>query len=399
MTDAGDGRVEGLRARTPGVRARAHLNNAGAALMPEEVLAEIRGHLDLEARIGGYEAADHARDAIDGAYDEVAGLLGCDRANVAVTENATAAFVQALSAIAWREGDVLLTTRHDYASNQIQYLALADRFGVEVVRAPDLPEGGVDPSAVEGLVHRRRPRLVAVSHVPTNSGLVQNVAAVGAICRAREVPYLVDACQSVGQMEVRPSEIGADFLSATGRKFLRGPRGVGFLYVSDRALDAGLEPLFPDLHGADWIADDLYQPAPDASRFENWEFPYALVRGLGAAARLAREVGMSWARRRARGLADEVRRGLEAMDGAHVLDRGPELCAIVTAALDGVDPARAVRTLRERGVNTSSLTRVSAVLDFDEKGVDAALRVSPHYYNTSGEVETFLGALRELLGG
>ena len=376
---------------------RIHLNNAGAALMPRPVLDAVREHLDLEARIGGYEAADARRGAIDGCYEAVAELLGTEPSRIAVTENATTAFTQALSAVPFREGDRLVTTRHDYVSNQIQYLALAERFGVEVLRAPDAPEGGVDVRALEGLVHRKRPRLVAVSHVPTNSGLVQDVAAIGRVCRARDVPLLVDACQSVGQLPVEPEAIGCDFLAATSRKFLRGPRGVGFLWVSERVLRAGWEPLFPDLRGADWIDDDLYQPLPDARRFENWEFPYALVLGMGAAARYASAVGIDRIAERARLLARRLRGLLAAADGVRVLDRGADLCAIVTVALDGVEPDDAVVRLREEGINTSALTLSSGLLDFREKGVEGALRLSPHYYNTEEEIDTAADAVAALV--
>lgn len=392
-----DASLRRWRAETPGSSERIHLNNAGAALQPEPVLRAVREHFDLEARIGGYEAADARSAEIDGVYRAVAELLGTSPRSVAITENATAAFVQALSAVPFSPGDVVVTTRNDYASNQIQYLSLAERMGVEVVRAPDGPEGGVDVDALEGLVHRRRPKLVAVSHVPTSSGLVQDVETIGRICRDRDVLYLVDACQSVGQMPVRPEEIGADFLSATARKFLRGPRGVGFLWVSDRVIEAGLEPLFPDLRGADWITPDLYQPAPDATRFENWEFPYALVLGLGEAARYALDVGLETARDRSRALAERLREGIEALDRAECLDRGEEVCSIVTLRPGGLDPGEVVRELRAREINTSSLTRVSAVLDFEEKGVEGALRVSPHYYNTEAEVDDFLAALEEVL--
>lgn len=387
-----------LRDDTPGCAHRIHLNNAGSALMPAPVIAAVRGHLELEATIGGYEAEAEAAGAIESAYAALADLLGTSAGNVAFTEHATAAFVQALSAQPFTSGDVIVTTRNDYVSNQIQYLSLAERMGVEVVRAPDAPEGGVDLHAMEELIHRRRPRLVAVTHVPTNSGLVQDVAAIGAMCRARDVLYLVDACQSVGQMPVDPHRIGCDFLSATARKFLRGPRGAGFLWVSDRVLDAGLVPLFPDLRSADWVQGDLFQPAPDARRFESWEFFWGLVLGTGEAARYATGVGLEAIRDRARGLAAALRSGLAELPGARVLDRGAELAATVTVSIDGHAPRDLVGALRARGINTGAQTRIDAVIDYDAKGADGALRISPHYYNTESEVETALAALAEIVG-
>ncbi|MBT8405551.1 MAG: aminotransferase class V-fold PLP-dependent enzyme, partial [Gemmatimonadetes bacterium] len=317
---------------------------------------------------------------------------------IAITENATAAFQQALSAIPFREGDVLVTTRNDYVSNQIQYLSLAHRFGIEVERIADGPDGATDLDALEAVVRRRRPRLVAVSHVPTSSGLVQDVAAIGAICRRHDVWFLLDACQSVGQIPLEPAVIGCDFLSATARKFLRGPRGIGFLWVSDRVLAADLEPLFPDLHGADWIAEDLYQPAPGARRFENWEFPYALVLGLGAAARYALDVGVEAGGERAGRLAARLRHGLDRVEGVRVLDRGARRCAIVTATVRGWTPEALVDRLREERINTSALDLASGLLDFDDKGVSGALRLSPHYYNTEGEIDRAVEAIARLVG-
>lgn len=388
--------IAALRDETPGCVNRTHLNSAGASLMPAPVLDAVKAHLDLEAGIGGYEAAAEAAPAIDRAYQAVADLLGTLPHNVAFTEHATAAFVQALSSVPFERGDVLLTTRNDYVSNQIQYLSLSDRFGIEVLRAPDAPEGGVDLGAMEELIHRRRPRVVAVTHVPTNSGLVQDVAALGRMCRARDVLYVVDACQSVGQMRVHPEAIGCDFLSVTSRKFLRGPRGAGFLWVSDRALDAGLQPLFPDMRGADWIEGDLFQPVPDAHRFETWEFAWALVLGTGEAARYTMNVGLDAIEERVRGLAGQLRSRLAALDGVTVLDRGPELAAIVTLSVAGRVPGDLVTMLRRQAINTSSQTRIDAVLDYDTKGVDGALRISPHYFNTDAEIALVVDALGEI---
>ena len=277
---------------TPGCAKRVHLKNAGARMMPRSVLKTISAHLHREAHMGGYESADEAEAAVNAAYASVGKLLGAPARNVAIVENSTVAFFQALAAFDFQAGDLIVTTRNDYISNQLAYLSLASRKGVEVVRASDLPSGGVDPQSVRELLDTRRVRLLAVTWVPTNSGLVQPVEALGEIAESAGVPYLIDACQAVGEIPVDVARLRCDYLSATARKFLRGPRGIGFLYVSDRALTRGDHPLLIDMRGADWVTADTFRLAADARRFENWEFPYALVLGLGEAASYAIAVGV-----------------------------------------------------------------------------------------------------------
>ena len=355
--------------------------------MPRPVLAAVQEHLALEGMMGGYEAAAAAASGIDETYDLVGRLVGGAARNIAVVENATVAFAQAVTAFDFGPGDVIITTRNDYISNQILFLSLARRFGVEVRRAADLPEGGVDPDAIRDLARNPRCKLVAVTWVPTNSGLVQPVEAVGEVCAELDVPYLVDACQAVGQIPIDVTRLHCDFLSATARKFLRGPRGIGFLYVSDRALAAGRHPLFVDMRGARWTAPDTFQLEDDAKRFENWEFAYALVLGLGAAARYALEVGVETAGRRAAELAALARERLAEVPGARVLDRGRTRCAIVTAAFEGRDARDLRDALRAQKINTDASLREYAVIDMAEKGAETALRISPHYYNTVEELD------------
>jgi selenocysteine lyase/cysteine desulfurase len=385
------------RADTPGCSRVVHLNNAGAALVPRPVREAMSAHLDLEDEIGGYEAAESQSASIRACYEAVAALLNARADNIAMLQNSTVAFAQALSAYDLSPGDVVLTTRSDYASNQIMYLSLARRRKVEIVRAPDAPEGGVDPGEIRQLIKRRRPALVALTWVPTNSGLVQPAEAVGVICREAGVPYLVDGCQAVGQIPVNVHRLHCDFLAATARKFLRGPRGLGFLYVSDRVLQKGAHPLLIDMHGATWTDADTFVLTPDARRFETWEFAHALVLGLGAAARYALEVGIETARDRSRDLAAYTRDRLATVPRVRVLDRGPELCAIVTAALEGHHAKEVKLALRAVGINTSSPEREDAVIDMDEKGASSALRISPHYYNTREEIDLAVEALREIL--
>jgi selenocysteine lyase/cysteine desulfurase len=396
MADA-ERQVGRWRLDTPGCERLVHLNNAGAALVPQPVRDAVAAHLKLEEETGGYEAADAQTEAVKASYQALADLLGTRPHNLALVQNSTVAFAQAISAFDPGPGDTILTSRSDYASNQIMYLSLARRRGVDIIRAPDAPEGGIDPDAVRKLIGRRRPTLVALTWIPTNSGLVQPAHAVGEICRALDIPYLVDACQAVGQMPIDVGRLGCDYLAATARKFLRGPRGLGFLFVSDRMLERGAHPLLPDMHGATWTDDDDFVLTPDARRFETWEFAFALVLGLGAAARYACDVGLEMARDRSRELAAYVRDRLSALPGVRVLDRGPELCAIATATFQGRHGKDLKLALRARHINTSSPEREDAVIDMDEKEATSALRISPHYYNTMEEIDTTIDALREII--
>jgi selenocysteine lyase/cysteine desulfurase len=386
-----------LRRDTPGCDRVIHFNNAGCGLMPRAVLEAQVDHLALEATIGGYESSALRAAAVADFYAATADLIGARAEEIAFAPCATAAYSKALSAIAFAPGDLILTTRHDFISNQIAFLALRRRFGVEVVHAPDAPEGGVDVDAMAALMRTRRPRLVAATHVPTNSGLVQPIAAIGRHCRELDLLYLVDVCQSAGQFPLDVETIGCDFLTATCRKFLRGPRGSGFLYVSSRRLAEGFEPLFIEMRGATWTAADRYQPVATATRFEEWELPYAAVIGCAVAARYAIAVGIEAIAARAPMLAARLRQRLAALAGVRVLDRGPQLAALVTLAVAGWEPQAFQAALSARRINSALSYRDYAVFDFGDKDVDWCSRLSPHYYNTEAEVDLVGDAVAEIV--
>lgn len=389
--------IKKWREDTPGCKHRIHLNNAGAALMPQPVIDTIYEHLKLETEIGGYEAADAVSDQIDDAYSSIAELAGTNPLNIAMVENATVATSQALSAFNFEPDDVVITTTVDYSSNQIMLLNLAERFGVNVIRAEDLPGGGADPNSVRQLIRKHSPKLLLMSWIPTHSGLVQDAESVGEICREFNIPFLLDACQAVGQLPADAEKLNVDFMAATSRKFLRGPRGMGFLYVSDRMISEGKRPLFPDTHGAEWTRENKFRLKESARRFENWEFPVALQLGMGRAARYALDVGLDIISERNTMLADYARTKISELKGTRILDSGSQKCAIVSVALTHANANQAVQILREENINTSSASRSASVIDMDAKNTESILRISPHYYNTLKEIDRCVHALEEIL--
>jgi selenocysteine lyase/cysteine desulfurase len=390
--------ISTLRAEAPGVQHVIHINNAGASLMPQPVIDAITRHITLEAEIGGYEAAEVQKVAIQDFYASTADLLNTRADNIAATANATDSYARALSSIPFQRGDIILTTINDYVSNQIAFLSLQNRFGVQIVRAADELAGGVSVDDMADKIKSLRPRLVAVTHVPTNSGLVQSVEAIGQLCREHDVLYLVDACQSMGQLPVDVRRIHCDFLTATCRKFLRGPRGMGFLYVSDKVLSANMAPLFIDLHGASWETADTYKLEPTAKRFEDWEFSYALVLAAAEANRYALAVGLEDIAERNATLCASLRGQLGQLPGVRLLDEGKHLSSIITLISDTKPAADLKAALTAQQINVSISTHGAAILDYDRKGMKtAAIRLSPHYFNTEDEISSVVEALKKIL--
>jgi selenocysteine lyase/cysteine desulfurase len=383
--------VEALRRDTPGCVDRTHLNNAGAGLMSRQTLEAVTSHLELEARIGGYEAAAAATEQIEHTYDALARLVGAERDEIAVVENATRAWDMAFYGLRFQEGDRILTARAEYASNAIAFLQTARRSGVSVEIVPDDETGQLSVAALRELVDERV-RLIAVTHVPTQGGLVNPAAEIGAVARELGITYLLDACQSVGQLPIDVAEIGCDLLTATGRKYLRGPRGTGFLYCA-RPLLERLEPPFLDLHAATWTAPDSYRVRDDARRFENWETYYAGKIGLGVAASAALDLGLEAIEERVTDLAESLRHRLVARPGVHVHDQGERRCGIVTFTVDGHDPHRIAEQLLAQRINVSVSIADYARWDLEPRGLDSVVRASVHYYNTHDELDRLCEAL------
>ena len=383
--------VELARRDTPGCNEVIHLNNAGAGLMPSVVLDAVIGHLNLEAQIGGYEAAAQALALTEGAYDSIAKLIGCSREEVAIVENATRAWDMAFYSIPLAPGDRILTSVSEYGSNYVAFLQAARRTGATIAVIPNDDHGQTSAKALQDMIDDRV-KLIAITHVPTNGGLVNPAAEIGRVARDAGILYLLDACQSVGQMPVDVREIGCDMLSATGRKYLRGPRGTGFLYVRGDLIE-DLEPPFVDIHAASWVDQGTYRVRPDARRFENWESYVAGRVGLGAAVRYALDWGLDPIYRRVTSLATMLRSRLAELTRVTGRDLGENPCGIVTFTVEGMHPEALKQALARRRINVSVSSKESTRIDMTQRGICDMIRASVHYYNTESELDEFCAAL------
>jgi cysteine desulfurase/selenocysteine lyase len=386
--------VARARAETPGCAEVLHFNNAGASLMPARVADAIKQHIDLESRIGGYEAANREQQAWEHTYDAVARLIGASRDEIAIIENATRAWDMAFYSVPLKAGDRILTARAEYVSNYLAFLQVARRTGAVVEVVPVDETGQLDVGALRGMIDDRV-KLIAVTHIPTAGGLINPVEEIGRVAREAGVLYLVDACQSAGQMPLDVDRIGCDMLSATGRKFLRGPRATGFLYVRGTVLER-LEPPLVDLHAATWTADNEYAWRDDARRFENWETNYATKIALGMAVDYAMEWGLEAIQGRTFALATALRDRLGRIPGVRVRDLGRAKCGIVTFTVEGRDPVELKAALLARRMNVTTSHIEFARLDMAPRGLDSMVRASVHYFNTDEEIERFATAIETL---
>ena len=387
--------LERARADTPGCLDRVFLESAGSSLLPAPVLEVVVGHLRREAEVGGYSAEEERAAELAGVRESLARLLGCAAEDVALVDSATRAWTQLFYAVPLAAGDRILLSRAEYASNAIAALQRARRHGATVEVVPADPTGELDLDALERMLDERV-RIVSLVHVPTNGGLVNPVAEATELVHRAGGLVLLDACQSVGQLAVDVARLGVDALAGTGRKWLRGPRGTGFLYVRPE-LARELEPPILDLHSATWTADDRYELAPDATRFELWESDVAARLGLGAAVDYLLALGIEEVEAAVRARAELLRSLLRELEGVTVADLGRRPAGIVSFAVDGV-PAAAVRdALAKRRITVTVSSRSSTLLDMTDRGLDALVRASPHYFVSDEQLESAAAAVSELI--
>jgi selenocysteine lyase/cysteine desulfurase len=379
--------IKRIRNETPGCTDVLHFNNAGASLPPQAVYQAVTDHLKLESRLGGYEAEEQEQEKLNLFYPAFARLLSCDPDEIAFVENATRAWDMVFYAIPFNPGDRILTAQAEYASNYLAFLQVAKRKNIKIDVVPNDASGQISIDALEKMIDADV-KLIAITHVPTQGGLINPAEAVGQIASKNEILYLLDACQSVGQMPVDVRKIKCDMLSGTGRKYLRGPRGTGFLFIR-RPLIEQLEPPFIDLHAATWIDKNQFEIRNDARRFENWESYIAGRIGLAAAVDYALAIGLEAIQERVQYLAALLRNHLSEFAGVDVRDLGEHQCGIVTFTKENESASAIKQRLASHRINISVTHARYARLDLDLRGIDELARASVHYFNTEAEIDRF----------
>ncbi|MGW6331941.1 aminotransferase class V-fold PLP-dependent enzyme [Nocardia rhamnosiphila] len=384
-----------VRDDTPGVGAGAvFLDSAGSSLPPRVVTETVIAHLRREAEIGGYRAANERLDDLAGVKDAIATLLNTTPDTIALSDSATRGWTDFFYAVPLHSGDRILLSGADYASNAIAALQRARATGARVEQIPSDHMGRIDLEALAAMMDDRV-RLVSLLHVPTNGGLVNPVAAAARIAREAGALVLLDACQSAGQLPLDVAELGVDALSATGRKWLRGPRGTGFLYLRPE-LAAALEPGRLDLHSARWTGPQEYEMAPDASRFEFWEHDVAARLGLGAAVRYLLELGPEEVYAAVAERAEYLRGALGDLPGVTVRDLGVEHSGIVSFTVTGTPPVEVRDRLLGKDITVTVSHRGSTLLDMSARGLESVVRASPHCFVSHNELDRFVAAVAAL---
>lgn len=385
-----------LREATPGVSLVTHFNNAGCSLPCRQVTSEVRRFLDAEELLGGYEAADYYAQALDKPYTACSKLLSCKPEEIAVVQSATQAWQQVFFGFEFCKGDRVVTSKAEYGSNFIAYLQMQKRVGIRIDVVNETAQGDIDLEHLEELVGSgAQPKLIAINHIPTSSGRVYDAHGVGKIANAHGVPFLLDACQSAGQLPLNVEEIGCDFLTGTSRKYLRGPRGVGFLYICEESM-SNFEPMTLDVRGARWTSASNYEMVPSARKFEQFEINFAAKAGFGVAVEMAGDLGLDWIWERVQFLGSLLRTQLSMIPGVNVHDHGRMLCGIVSFTVEGLTANEVKTTLTTMSINVSVSSIVSSRLDFEDRNLDSVIRASVHYFNNEKEIHLLVSAICDL---
>jgi selenocysteine lyase/cysteine desulfurase len=386
--------IETLRTATRGTSEYIHFNNAGSSLPPDSTLDTVIRYLQEEAIKGGYETEAKYAAELDNVYTLIGKLINAGPDEIAIVENASTGWRLAFNGIDFQPGDEVITSEMEYVTNHLGFLNVKKTHDIRVTVIPNDAEGNFDLGSLEKAINAKT-KLIAITHVPSAAGNILPVEAIGQIARRHNIMYLVDACQSVGQLPLDVEAIGCDMLAVTGRKYLRAPRGTGFVYVRRNIRDR-LRLFFIDGHSVASVTENSFTLLDNGRRFELYEKNRALMLGLGAAVKYALDLGLGPIRERIGYLAGSLRSKLAAIPGVTVHDKGDRLSGIVTFTVAGVEAEKVTSMLREKKINVSVGRAASTLLYMNRHHLTTIVRASVHYYNTDQEIDTLCTALTNI---
>ena len=363
-------------------------------MAPDVVVETVVNYLVEEANFGGYETEAKYAQQLDKVYDSIAQLINAEKDEIAIVENASTAWVLAFNGIDFKPGDEIITCEMEYVTNLIGLIHVQKTQGVKIILIPNDEHGNFSLKALEEAISPKT-KLIAVTHVPSSTGGMIPVIEIGKIAREHDILYLVDACQSAGQIPLDVKQIGCDMLSVTGRKYLRAPRGTGFLFVRKPVQDK-LKLVFLDGFTTEWVSETDYKVRDDARRFEMYEKNRAITLGLGKAVDYALNIGVDRIWQRVQQLANSLRHQLSLIDGITINDIGSEQCGIVTFSVKGMESAEVKSKLAQHNINVSVGLAKSTLFFMNKNHLSSVVRASVHYYNTEAELSTMCKLLETI---
>lgn len=386
--------VEELRSETPGCESGVHFNHSGASLPSRSTLETIWDYLRREAADGPMEAANEASALLEDVRAGAASLIGAAPDELALMGSGSAAWGAAFAALPpLAAGDRIFVGRQEWGGNLATMQAAAARAGARIETIPVREDGSVDAAALASMIDDRV-RLVSLTWLPANGGLINDAAAVGRVTKPAGIPYFIDAGQAFGHIPIDVAALGCDVLKAAGRKFLRGPRGTAILYVR-REFQQRLTPSYLDVVSGP-IVDGFVRMRNDARRLEASENSPALLLGLGTAIRQARVLGIDVIHERITGLAGTLRNNLRSIPKVTVRDLGTDLSGIVSFTIDGTPSSEVRAALARRQIAIGANGVPYTPLDMTARGLDQIARASVSYLNTPSEVALLSDAVAEI---
>ena len=376
------GKIKKWRREFPVTETYIYMNHAGVAPLSRRVQDAMTGFI-ADATLSGAVNSDQWAETAEVCRAAVAQLINADTTEIAFMKNTTQGILIAANGIDWREGDNVVTTAVEFPANIYPWWSLKERYGVQTRMVPER-DGCIHIEDIASAIDART-RALTISHVEFASGFRNDIQALGDLCREHNIWFIVDAIQSLGAIEVDVKSCNVDILAADGHKWLLAPEGAAIFYCADEKLEQLINTNVgwsSVVNPRDFLNYDLTQK-PDATRFEEGSYNSVGLYGLKAAIDLLLDVGISTIEASVLELTKRLIEGLEARGyRVNTPKADSDRAGIVIFESDRYTPTEIYEKLHAEGIITA------------ERG--SGVRVSPHFYNTTFEVERLLEVLPDL---